>query len=411
MNITTNYAILQVKNSTTKNKSRENLALKTCAFKNDCFVKVPVTNNISFKGQVTNADIFFRAIFPVSDHLIPTSTITGEKWGNYFKGFQFNQYSLSEVEGSFLEKIRDLKNNSTEIKNKRIDILKFVNEHLKDKILLNTLEPDLNLLGIKTQFKELKQIQSVLKRVKKMNLEEYRLLTEQDKKILRKEAQKINDNIYKVNPENVINISKIIKYNLDNKFGEGEYVLCSIGRSPALFANVFDNMGLETKICKYSKNNEYYNLFKGEKPIKSGFEKYKKYLDTMGLNVTSIKNSNKKFVFIDYEISGETLRQFEKIIKHSLIGLDLQNVKFENMNEVVANNPAKVFKNLNYGDYKDTQYETYMEGRLLKEYSILSFNNSNISEYQELSDYKIKLFRFALWDSMHEQNLLKNSMS
>lgn len=286
-------------------------------------------------------------------------------------------------------------------------IRKFAHEHLKDKVLLESYVKDLKLLGMSDGVAEYQSVKKILDTTKYMQLNDYNKLSEESKKILRKETGKISENSYGICTENVLNTALMIKQNLDKKYGEGKYVFCSIGRSPALYANVLESMGVETKTCIYSIHREEQDLIYS----KQALELYKDYLDKIGISSEKVKNSDKTFVFTDYVSLGHTIREFEKLIKDDRIGLDLENVKIEDMNNLAISGKSKY----GYYDYYENNYLNYMNDNLLKKYAYIPYDPSiqyldiyHKEPYASNASYNGKLFRFALIDELYSKGIIKS---
>lgn len=234
-----------------------------------------------------------------------------------------------------------------------------------------------------------------------MDLNAYRRLSEPEKKLLRLKVKYLpsanfND---KADVDDVIALSHIIIDNLDKTYGKDKYVFCSIGKSPALFANVLEAMGIESKICRYSARKDLCKFHFCNNRYQQTYDEYKAYLNHLGLDSKTIKNSDKTYVFVDYVMGGRNLKTFQEIIEDPTIGLKLDNVKFENMN--------KFFYNENGVDENSHKYLKYMEYSTFKPYAIVPLDKSIPFIKRQYSHVQnkpwsdeIKLFRFALFDKI-----------
>jgi len=119
--------------------------------------------------------------------------------------------------------------------------------------------------------------------------------------------------------DDMLNFTKTLKNNLDDKYGSGEYVVISIGRSPALTSEMLKAMGVETKICPMSGLAGTNLLLDTIKPDKKA--RYFEYFESIGLGLDTIKSSNKKYIFTDYCKNGGTLRSFQALLEEK--GYDL----------------------------------------------------------------------------------------
>jgi len=138
------------------------------------------------------------------------------------------------------------------------------------------------------------RVSEILQNYRQMDLVDYNSLPKIDKNLLRVAAKKIPKEqfdgglIENANVDDVIYFSKNIRQNLDVKYGKDRYVFCSIGQSPALFANVLEGLGLDSKICRYSERaNRHRFYFAGSKYQKT-YEEYKDYLAKMDLTLLII---------------------------------------------------------------------------------------------------------------------------
>ena len=273
---------------------------------------------------------------------------------------------------------------------------------------LPPVNPDKNI-SIHLRNIDLK-VKEILSRHAQMDLNDYKQLSEPEKKILRFKAIQLPKQdfkgffVKKANVDDVVLSSKIIISNLDEKYGKNKYVFCSIGRSPALFANVLEAMGVESKICRYSAR-AYYDEFcfwREDEKNQQIYNEYRDYLKHIGLSTEVIKNSPKTYVFTDYvQSTGRNLRSFQGVIEDPTVGLKLDNVKFEKMNDLGYDGKDKS-SNINYFNYLK-----YMEHGTFKSYSITPEDES-IPFIQRPYLYvghkvgvdEIKVFRFALFDKL-----------
>lgn len=256
----------------------------------------------------------------------------------------------------------------------------------------------------------------IFAKCKEMDLKEYKRLNANEKAILRLEIEKLPKEDYqddfiihkKADVDDVITLAKRIKGNLDEKYGEGKYVFCSIGSSGSLFSNLYKSIGMDSTICRYSYKRdikEFQN--NGEKNVKT-YEYFKKHLEKMGLSADKIKKSDKTFVFIDYVDKGDCLRSFQEIIEDPIIGIKSDNVKFENMNEFVHRPKGDTTSRIKWN------YDEYMYGNIFRQYVMYPPDKSNhfiqkqyLSKPIEPTKNEIKLFRFAMFDKVLNEKAFK----
>jgi len=162
----------------------------------------------------------------------------------------------------------------------------------------------------------------------------------------------------------VVDLTKNVKKNLDNQFPEG-YIFVSIGRSPEIIARALEFQGQEVKYCPISSismspfrfKNEILNSEKRDKH----FLAYKTYLDKIGLSKTKIKDSTKMICFTDYTDEGNSLYNFEQMLKSKHIDLDNSNICYKSLNKDL------ILENSNKKEYdvlSDTIFEYFNKSRL-----------------------------------------------
>lgn len=113
--------------------------------------------------------------------------------------------------------------------------------------------------------------------------------------------------------KDVMSFTTKIKQGLDEQFGEGNYVFVSVGQSPAIFAEILKEMGVETAICPISNLTNAGKIFKSPS-FTDKFQTYLKYMENVGLSPEKIKTSNKAYIFTDYTNTGSSLKTFKKIL-------------------------------------------------------------------------------------------------
>lgn len=278
------------------------------------------------------------------------------------------------------------------------NVLKFVNDNISDKLLLLPLERDLKSINVNFKSNTLNSVRRSLKKCKNMDLSDYNKLTESEKDILRLESNKINHEIYGISPKQVINISRAIKHSLDAKYGTNNYVFCSIGRSPAIFANVLNELNVETKILKYSKNIEGSNIFNRHLHTvePKALDEYLQYLYSKGINSQNIQKSRKKYIFVDYADKGITLKEYKNVLSSAGLYPNNSDVIVEDLKKLLNSGNEAGLMNF---DYDESLYDRYMKTSVTKPFAKLPHEyNSN---HNDISDYNMKLFRFAILDSLY----------
>lgn len=218
--------------------------------------------------------------------------------------FPYNQHypqyiSLSNQKGdSFCKSEKQISFGS----NSKLHLPKIVNEFLNERLY------------------------SIFDDYKTFGVNEYKKLTRRQKHRLR--------NFYPFPKEDLTNILKMhnkIEQSLNKYFPYG-YTFVAIGRSPALFAKIFEFKGIDSKICPISKlniANDTASVLKS-----SEVSKYGEYLKEMGISKETVKNATKPFIFTDYTVTGASLRNFENILARDEIGIKSgKNAKFISLNK------------------------------------------------------------------------------
>ena len=139
------------------------------------------------------------------------------------------------------------------------------------------------------------------------------------------------------NAETVVNAAKLVKQILDEKYGEGNYVFISVGRSFSTLAKCLEYMGNETRYIPFSGASGITEKSSVQKILhQAGFQKYLDFLDKQGLSAKTVKNSSKYYLFCDYVQTGNSLSTFKKILTDKSVGLQSPNVLFLKLNKILC---------------------------------------------------------------------------
>ncbi len=114
---------------------------------------------------------------------------------------------------------------------------------------------------------------------------------------------------------------------LDEKYGKGNWVFVSIGRSLEGLADCLSYKGYETKIMPMS-GIHHLNLTADEIANQSDFRTYEKFLRKLGISKEAIAKDKRNYIFVDYCDTGATIQTVKKILKYKL-GIDSENVDFK----------------------------------------------------------------------------------
>ncbi|MDD3722657.1 MAG: hypothetical protein PHW92_09245 [Lutibacter sp.] len=197
----------------------------------------------------------------------------------------------------------------------------------------------------------------ILRRFRQFGIKEYERLSEPELKALRTLVD--SDGKLCLDRNVIILFSKIVKDNLDKMYPNG-YVFVSIGRSPAVIGKALECQGVDVRYCPIS---ELRYSFPPEDVLKKRTEPYKKYLESIGLSPDEIeKHPEKTYVFVDYEFSGTTLKNFERLFTF-LMGKQLPNVVFKSLNKKLLKKAGLridlrdlTCEHLAYADFKKCGY-------------------------------------------------------
>lgn len=141
----------------------------------------------------------------------------------------------------------------------------------------------------------------------------------------------------KVNEDFVLELDEytdILIKALQKKAKGKSFQFVSIGQSPATIAEVLDAKGIDARLCPISKmqkltDSQIADFRKGGKQ-----EPYFEYLkNNFNLDFDRmLENPGKEFFFVDYTASGESLKNFERILKQR--GIAGNNIHFISLNSL-----------------------------------------------------------------------------
>lgn len=204
-------------------------------------------------------------------------------------------------------------------------------QYYKDKILKNQLK-DITIDDIKKGLVALKKLGS-------FTVSEYKQLTQDELSCIRKLA---NDYIYDNSIYSKFNkqlkyheiMVNTIKNTLDKNFGEGNYVVVSIGRSVSSVCNC---LGYKTgkNTVKQIPLSDAKRFLCMENCKYEDFKGFCKYLDSIGLSKNEIKTSGKQYIFLDYCASGRSLKGAEKLFRSDKVYGDYDKIQFVNILDIL----------------------------------------------------------------------------
>lgn len=192
-----------------------------------------------------------------------------------------------------------------------------------------------------------------------------------------------------------------IKDTLNNKYGEGNYIVIPIGRS---LSSIVKNLGYKigednVKLLPMSSAGRFLDLEKCDED----FGILTDYLDSIGLSKDNVKKSDKQYIFIDYCCSGRSLQGAENLFKSNKMWGQLDNIHFENImnllpepdqNKEIEGIPSVEFlKNLEL----DLLHSRYKKYALVKDCPRLKYLNTAIIDPNHYS-YEKQVFYWKLLD-------------
>ena len=168
---------------------------------------------------------------------------------------------------------------------------------------------------------------AILKDIAPLDALKYKAMSAADKDILRTELGEYVGEVV----TDCVNAAKALKKSYDDEFGAGNWEYVSIGRSCSNISEALKAMGVEAKSVPISGLTNVSDI--KSLTSQAGFEDYKQYIYSLGLSPEKMKSSGKTYIFQDYCDSGRSLEVFEQLMRSDDMGLNLDNVKFDGINE------------------------------------------------------------------------------
>lgn len=289
------------------------------------------------------------------------------------------------------------------------------------------LKTDAVLFGEKNIYEQ------ALSKLKEINIAEYNSLTQNEREILRQKAQEeiCLEKIPSLTIEEIVKIHDssacMIKNNLDEKYGENNYIVIPIGRSLSSIGKA-----LELKIGKDNVKNipmsNIYRFHNNCEPLQEetvqkflnleGSAAYKEYLTSIGLDKKNVENSGKQYIILDFSSSGTSIEGSKMLLSsNEFLGNKKENIHALAFNKMIKNPTEEDFKVITKKVFEKhsnvINYKLCLT-KLLSEFSFKPFafvgkaNNqyTNISKAKDYKTYyseeKInirKLFGFCLLDN------------
>ncbi len=181
-------------------------------------------------------------------------------------------------------------------------------------------------------------------KLKQFTPQEYEKLNIVDKSILRAQYKCLippfNKDFY--NDVEIIHdqVSDFMKADFDKKYGEGKYVVISIGRSLSSISKVLGyKIGAENvKNIPLSNSPRFNKIGAFDELSDNGLIRFKEYLSKIGLSREAVKNSDKTYILTDFCATGQSLFGAKNLFKSERVLGDLPNIVSEDINQTI---PAK----------------------------------------------------------------------
>ena len=114
---------------------------------------------------------------------------------------------------------------------------------------------------------------------------------------------------------------------LDEKYGKGNWVFVSIGRSLEGLADSLSYKGHDARILPMS-GIHHLNLTADEIAHQDDFGIYTRFIKKLGFSKDAIAKDTRHYLFADFCDTGATIQTVKKILKYKL-GIDSENVDFK----------------------------------------------------------------------------------
>lgn len=243
---------------------------------------------------------------------------------------------------------------------------------------------------------------------RKFDIDDYRELTTEQKELLHKKYDCGVEYIVDAN----MRVAENLKKYLDNLYGEDGYIFASIGTSPSGIARYMEFCGVETKYFPASGLKKKLLYFQQELcENQDGLKKYIEFLKSQGISREDIEKSNKKILFYDFCYTGNTLRNFEALLKVEA------NIPDDDKTEFIDISRALIIAGLkNGGDYQTIKNycDYYMMNSHISSVSgvahlpINQFKNLDAVIKKETRE-KAKAYNFILMEKLEAQGKLKEN--
>ena len=259
---------------------------------------------------------------------------------------------------------------------------------------------------------------AALQKLHSVNINEYEQLSSLDKILLRTrvrceklnlkkicksifccKSKKISHRNYNCFAESIpvnIRAANILKLGLDRKYGEGNYVLVTIGRSMSTIAKSMTYLIGDENVRQVPLS--YARRFNGKNPFKlesrRGLKIFLKHLEFIGLTPEKVVTSNKTYVFLDYCLTGNSLHGAENLFRSKKVLGVCGNMEFIDVKDIMEPIDSAFTKEM---------VNIYFDGEYFKDYALVAgcdkLKHTIRAANHDLPD-KVKLFFFSILDKM-----------
>lgn len=126
-----------------------------------------------------------------------------------------------------------------------------------------------------------------------------------------------------------------IKEELDYNFGEGNYVVISIGRSlSSIFKCLGYKIGEENVIQLPMSEAGRFTPYKVAKLKQEAIDALTDYLASKGMSGEAVETSGKKYIFADFRATGDSMRGAKTLFKSDRVFGNSDNVQFMHQHEI-----------------------------------------------------------------------------
>ncbi len=168
-----------------------------------------------------------------------------------------------------------------------------------------------------------KDPEKLLERYKQFTVKNYRELSPLKYNALKLHTSTKFQNEFKVMSDMV----EISEKWLDEKYGKGNWVFVSIGRSLEGVADSLSYKGHDARILPMS-GIHHLNLTADEIAHQDDFKTYEKFIKKLGISKEAIEKDKRHYLFADFCDTGATIQTVKKILKYKL-GIDSGNIDFK----------------------------------------------------------------------------------